>query len=102
MATRYIKVSEVVAQLHIDRAFLQQLEAEDLIHLKHTTEGDEVLSGEDVARVRLACMLTSDLDVNLPGVEVIVHMRESMLAMHRQFSEILEALVEEIRRQLVR
>jgi MerR family transcriptional regulator/heat shock protein HspR len=54
---------------------------------------------EDVERVRLALLLTSELDVNLPGVEVIMHMRESMLAMQRQFTEILDTLVAEIRRQ---
>jgi hypothetical protein len=40
--------------------------------------------------------------VNLPGVEVIMHMRESMLAMQRQFSDVLDALVEEMRRHLGR
>jgi hypothetical protein len=40
----------------------------------------------------------NELDVNLAGAEVIVHMREEMLAMQRQFGKILELLIEEIRR----
>lgn len=99
---RYVKVSEVLSELHIDSEFMHALEAEDLIHTKHTLEGDLVLSSEDVNRIRLALVLTGELDVNLPGVEVIMHMRESMLAMRRQFSQILDALVEEMRRQLGR
>jgi MerR family transcriptional regulator/heat shock protein HspR len=99
---RYMKVSEVLSELHIDSEFLHALETEDLIHPKHTLEGDLVVSSEDVDRIRLALVLTGELDVNLPGVEVIMHMRESMLAMRRQFSQILDALVEEMRRQLGR
>jgi MerR family transcriptional regulator/heat shock protein HspR len=99
---RYLKVSEIVAQLHVDEEFLRALEAEDLIHPKRTSEGDLVMSSDDAERVRVARLLTGELDVNLPGVEVIVHMRDSMLAMQRQFSEILDALVEEMRRHVER
>jgi MerR family transcriptional regulator/heat shock protein HspR len=42
------------------------------------------------------------MDVNLPGVEVIINMRESILAMQRQFEDILDALVKEMRRHLQR
>jgi hypothetical protein len=35
----------------------------------------------------------------MPGAEIILRMRESMLAMQRQFGEILDALVEETRRR---
>jgi MerR family transcriptional regulator/heat shock protein HspR len=99
---RYVKVSDLLSELHIDADFLRALEAEDLIRPKRTLEGDWVVSSEDVDRVRLALLLTGELDVNLPGVEVIMHMRESMLAMQRQFSEVLDALVEEMRRHLGR
>ncbi len=99
---RYVKVTEVLTELHVDREFLRELEAEDLIHPKQTSDGDFVISSEDVDRVRLALVLTGELDVNLPGVEVIMHMRESMVAMHRQFSDILDALVAEMRRHLER
>ncbi len=97
---RYVKVTELTSELHVDTEFLRQLEAEDLIHLKPTLEGDLVISAEDVERVRLVVLLTGELDVNLPGVEVIMHMRDSMLAMQKQFSAILDALVEEMRRHV--
>jgi MerR family transcriptional regulator/heat shock protein HspR len=97
---RYVKVAEVVSELHVDPDFLRTLESEDLIHIKETSEGEVVISAEDVERVRLVVLLTGELDVNLPGVEVIMHMRDSMLAMQKQFSEILDALVEEVRQQV--
>jgi MerR family transcriptional regulator/heat shock protein HspR len=99
---RYVKVTEVVSELHVNTDFLELLEAEDLIHFKRSSEGDLLMSAEDVERVRLALVLTGELDVNIAGVEVIMHMRESMLAMQHQFSEILDALVAEMRRQLRR
>jgi MerR family transcriptional regulator/heat shock protein HspR len=102
MPGRYLKVSEVETELHVDAEFLRALEAEDLIHLKRTLEDDLVISSEDVERVRMALVLTGDLEVNLPGVEVIMHMRDSMLAMQQQFSEILDALVAEVRRHMDR
>lgn len=99
---RYLKVSEVLTQLHVDAEFLRALEAEGLIHLKRTSEGDMVVSSDDAERVRVAFLLTDELEVNLPGVEVIMHMRDAMLAMQHQVSDILDALVDELRRQLRR
>jgi MerR family transcriptional regulator/heat shock protein HspR len=99
---RYLKVSEVVLQLHVDAEFLDLLETEGLIHPKRSSEGDLVISSEDAERVRVAQLLTGELDVNLPGVEVIMHMRDSMQAMHQQFSDILDALVQEMRARLER
>jgi len=100
MSSRYFKVSDLATELRVDAAFLRDLESEDLIQLKRTPEGDLVISADDAERVRLALILTGELEVNLPGVEVIMHMREAMLAMHQQFSEILDAVVGEMRRQV--
>lgn len=99
---RYLKVSDVVTQLHIEPEFLRALEAQDVIHLKRSSEGDMVISSDDAERVRVALLLTDELEVNLPGVEVIMHMRDAMLAVQHQVSDIFDALVEELRRQLRR
>jgi MerR family transcriptional regulator/heat shock protein HspR len=99
---RYVKLADIVAELQVDEEYLRTLEAEDLIHPKHSSEGEVLVSADEAERIRLACVLTRELEVNLPGVEVIVHMRESMLAIQRQFSEILDALVEEMRHRVRR
>jgi DNA-binding transcriptional MerR regulator len=99
---RYLKVSEVLTELHVDLEFLHKLEAGDLIHPKRTSEGDVVISSDDAERIRLAVLLTDELEVNLPGVEVVMHMRDAMLATQQQFADILDALVDELRRQLRR
>jgi len=100
--SRYLKVSDVLAELHVEVAFLDSLESEGLIHVKHPLDGEAVISAEDADRARVALLLTGEMDVNLAGVEVIINMRESMLAMQRQFADILDALVEEMRRKLHR
>ncbi len=40
--------------------------------------------------------------MNLPGVEVILEMRENMIRMQRQFDQILEAIVKELKVRLGR
>jgi MerR family transcriptional regulator/heat shock protein HspR len=99
---RYLKVSDVLADLHVEAEFLHALETEGVIHIKRTLEDEPVMSAEDAERVRVALLLTGEMDINLPGVEVIINMRESMLAMQRQFADILDAVVEEMRRHLQR
>jgi MerR family transcriptional regulator/heat shock protein HspR len=41
-----------------------------------------------------------DMDVNLPGVEVILRMRENMVQMRRQFDAILEELAVQIKESM--
>ena len=95
---KYVRLSQITAQYGIDRGSLERLAREELIEIKHTLDEEPVVSGEDVDKARLAMLLMNELDVNLAGAEVIVHMREEMLAMQRQFGKILETLIAEIRR----
>jgi MerR family transcriptional regulator/heat shock protein HspR len=95
---RYLRLSEVAERYGIGRDELEILAREDLIEIKQTLDEEPVVSSDDVDKARLATVLMKELDVNMAGAEVIVHMREEMLAMQRQFGRILEALIEEIRR----
>jgi hypothetical protein len=49
-------------------------------------------SEEEVELARVARVLVRELDVNAAGVEVILRMREEMLALRRQVAEVLELL----------
>ncbi len=102
MTTHYLKLAEVMELLGVDREMLHLLEAEDLIHPKRTLDEEVLLSAEDVDRIRVVRILIQELDVNLAGAEVILHMREDMLAMRHQFDEILVTLVQELRERLKR
>lgn len=99
---RYLRLEEAAAVLGIELADFELFEREHLITIKRTLDDEPVISSIDVERARLAVLLIRELDVNLPGAEVIVHMRDDMIAMQRQFGEILEALVGELRATLSR
>jgi MerR family transcriptional regulator, heat shock protein HspR len=56
----------------------------------------------EMEKIRLAKILMDEMDVNLAGVEVILQMRKSMIAMRKQFDAILEDLAQEMEKNLKR
>ena len=48
--------------------------------------------------MRVARLLIEEMGVNLEGAEVALHMREQMIAMQRQFNELLRLLGQELKR----
>ncbi|MBI2962540.1 MAG: hypothetical protein HYY35_02200 [Deltaproteobacteria bacterium] len=99
---RYLRFAEIAERHGIERVELEALAREQIIEIKQTLDEEPVVSSEDVEKACIARMLMNELDVNLAGAEVIVHMRAEMIAMRRQFGEILQALVEEIRQAAAR
>jgi len=53
---------------------------------------------EQVDRVRVAHLLIDEMGVNLEGAEVALNMREQMIAMQRQFNEVLHLLSRELKK----
>ena len=53
---------------------------------------------DQVDRVRVARLLMEEMGVNLEGAEVALNMREQMIAMQRQFNEILRLLGRELKK----
>lgn len=100
MTARYLRLEEVCARLSIDEVFLREVCAEGLVEVKHTVDQEPLISAVDAERLRLIAVLIREMDVNLAGAEVILHMRDDLCAMQRQFDEILRALVEELRRRI--
>jgi MerR family transcriptional regulator/heat shock protein HspR len=96
----YVRISEIRAWLDIDETLLETLASEELIVVKHTTEGEAVVSEADADRVCVIVRLMRELDVNLAGAEVILHMREELVSMQRQFDEVMHCLVDELRKRL--
>jgi DNA-binding transcriptional MerR regulator len=100
MSLKYIPLDEAAERSGLSPAFLRMLEHEELIAFKRTLDDVVVISSADLDRARVIALLTEELDVNLPGAEVIMHMREDMIAMQHQFEEILADLVGELKRGL--
>jgi MerR family transcriptional regulator/heat shock protein HspR len=97
MARKYFRITEVVEICGVDRKFVAQLEEESIIQpiirsrLKYYPR-------DQVERVRIARLLMKEMGVNLEGAEVALHMREQMIAMQRQFNEVLRRLAESRKR----
>lgn len=98
MSGKYLPLAEAAARLGCSPEFIEALEREGLIDLKRTLDDVTVISAAGLERVRFITLLTEELEVNLPGAEVILHMRDDMIAMQRQFEEILASLVDEVKR----
>ncbi len=89
---------QIIEIFECDDTFLDKLEAEDLVHsVEDESEQERVFPPDQVERIRIINNLMRELDVNLAGVEVILAMRENMIRMQRQFDEILEILVQELK-----
>ncbi len=103
MVTKFVKIREVCVQLQIEDRLVRQVAKEGLVEIVTPTSGeDEVVSAEDADRLRVISVLMQEMEVNLAGVEVILHMREEALSMRRQFDEVVSTLVDELRKQVRR
>lgn len=94
---KYLRLQEISERYALGVEELEMLAREGLIEIKRTVDEEPVVSADDVDKACVARLLMSELEVNLPGAEVILRMRSEMIAMQRQFGKILEALIEEIR-----
>jgi MerR family transcriptional regulator/heat shock protein HspR len=98
----YLKLADVCERLSIQPDLLHLLQDESLIEVKTTIDGEAVVSSDDAERLRIICLLMREMEVNLAGVEIILHLREDVISMQHQFDEILRTLVEELKQQMRR
>jgi len=93
MPKEFWTITEVVETFQIDRRFLNDLEEEEIIcPVCRENDKEKLLSANDLENLRLARILFEEMEVNLPGIEVILQMRKNMLNMRKQFDAILEDL----------
>lgn len=100
MSGKYLPLQEAAERAGLSLAYLEMLEREGLIAVKRTLDDVVVISSADLERARVSALLTEELEVNLAGAEVILRMRDDMIAMRRQFDEILVDLVDALKRGL--
>ena len=98
MEKEYWTIAEVMELIDIEEDFLSDLEEEDIVCPICRNESPEKLfSSMELERLRVAKILFHDMGVNMPGVDVILRMRQNMLEMRRQFDDILEDLVRDLK-----
>jgi MerR family transcriptional regulator/heat shock protein HspR len=97
MPRKYLRITEVIRICGVDQAFVDRLEQERIIQPVMRRKL-KVYGREQVDRVRVAHLLIEEMGVNLEGAEVALHMREQMIAMQRQFNELLRLLGQRLKR----
>jgi MerR family transcriptional regulator, heat shock protein HspR len=75
---------------------LRIYEAKGLIRPKRTSDNTRLYSEADVERLRLIQRLTTELGLNLAGVEQVLHMQDEVARMRRR----LERLEREMRQAI--
>lgn len=89
-------ISAVAKQYNIHPQTLRLYEREGLLKPSRSEGNTRLYTDEDLERLEIILKLTRELGVNLAGVEIILNMREKMLAMQRQMEEFIRSLNEEL------
>jgi MerR family transcriptional regulator/heat shock protein HspR len=103
MSKKFWTVTEVVELFEIDENFLIDLEEEEI--LCPTCLDDpttKVFSSSELEKLRIAKILFDDMGVNVPGIEIILRMRQTMFDMRKQFDAILEDLAQNLKNSIRR
>jgi MerR family transcriptional regulator, heat shock protein HspR len=91
MSKKYWTITEITRVFQVDEHFISQLESEQIICSTYNDKSsDKLFTDDELEKLRLAKILIQEMDVNLPGVEIILHMRQSMFDMRKQFDDILK------------
>ena len=91
MSKEFWSVAEIVEIFNVDQNFIENLEKENIICKVRTEKTSEKsFSLNDMEKLRFAKILMHEMDVNVPGIEVILRMRQNMIDMRKQIDAILE------------
>jgi MerR family transcriptional regulator/heat shock protein HspR len=98
MSDRPLYMISVAAQLAgLHPQTLRMYEAKGLIHPARTPGGTRVYSDADVERLRLIQRLTTELGLNLAGVEHVLRLEDELKRLRRRMELLERELREEIR-----
>jgi MerR family transcriptional regulator/heat shock protein HspR len=97
MPRKFLRITEVIKICGVDEDFVIRLEKEKVIY-PIVRRSRKLYPLDQVDRVRVARLLIEEMGVNLEGAEVALHMREQMIAMQRQFNELLRLLGRELKK----
>ena len=101
MTKEYWTVTEVIEIFQMDEDIISYLEKEEIVCPEcFDVHPNKRFSAIELDKLRLVKVLMEDMDVNLPGVEVILRMRQSMIQMRQQFDDILEDLAIQLKESL--
>lgn len=99
MTRKYWTVVEIIEMFELEERFLIDLEEEEIVcPVRKKGAREKLYHSDEVEKLRLAKILVEEMEVNLPGVDIILRMRQDMLSMRKQFDAILEDLAERLKK----
>lgn len=98
MNKKFWTMTDVVEILQIDESFLADLEEEEIVcPICRENSSTKLFSASEMEKLRLAKILIQEMEVNVPGVDIILRMRQSIIDMRKQFDAVLEDLARHLR-----
>jgi len=88
---KYFRIADIVETCDVSVEFIRALEQENVIKSVRRRRL-KCYPLDQVDRIRVAHVLVGEMGVNLPGVEVALHMREQLISMRRELSIVLRRL----------
>ena len=83
---------KVVELLEIEDEFLVSLEQEEIVQIDAPASSEGDFSELMLERIRVADSLVRDLEVNLPGVAIILRLREEMVELRHALGSALKRI----------
>lgn len=91
-----ISVAAELAGMHPQT--LRTYEAKGLVRPKRTPGGTRLYSEADVERLRIVQRLTTELGLNLAGVELVLRLEDELRRAHTQIEQLQQQVRDEVQR----
>ena len=99
MTDRPIYMISVAAELvGVHPQTLRQYEDKGLVRPKRTPGGTRLYSEADVERLRIVQRLTTEVGLNLAGVELVLRLEDELRKAHAQIERLQQQLRDDIQR----
>ncbi|ABU58906.1 MULTISPECIES: helix-turn-helix transcriptional regulator [Roseiflexus] len=92
MKQRYYTIKSAAALCGMHEQSLRLYERRGLIRPQRTPGNIRRYTESDIEQIRFIKRLIDDLGVNLAGVEVILHLRQQLIAAQRELEELRDRL----------
>jgi len=91
-----ISVAAELANMHPHT--LRTYEAKGLVRPKRTPGGTRLYSEADVERLRIVQRLTTEVGLNLAGVELVLQLEDELRRAHTQIEQLQQRMRDEVQR----
>ena len=91
-----ISVAAELANMHPQT--LRTYEAKGLVRPKRTPGGTRLYSEADVERLRIVQRLTTEVGLNLAGVELVLQLEDELRRAHTQIEQLQQRMRDEVQR----